>query len=79
MKKTGSHSGWCCDIAARKEVKEIWVNSTLHQFFLDSGHHKPEFSNQFKGCMALRFRIVLGRGRENHDFSVPRPNMNTEI
>jgi hypothetical protein len=79
MKKTGSHSGWCCDTAARKEVKEIRVNSTLHKLFLDSGHHKPEFSNQFKGCMALRLGVVLGRGRENHDFSVTHLNMNTEI
>jgi len=43
MKKTGSHSGWCSDIAARKEVKKIRVHSTLHKFFLDSGHQNQNF------------------------------------
>jgi hypothetical protein len=78
MKKTGSHSGWCSDTAARKEVKEIRVLSTPHKFFLDSGHHKPEFSSHFKGRMVLRI-VVWGGGRENHDFSVPDLNMNSEI
>jgi hypothetical protein len=43
MKKTGSHSGWCSDTAARKEVKEIRVHSTLHKFFLDSAHQTQNF------------------------------------
>jgi len=43
MKKTGSHSGWCTDTAARKEVKEIRVHSTLHKFFLNSGHQTQNF------------------------------------
>ena len=78
MKKTGSHSGWCNDNAARKEVKEIRVHSTLYKFFLDSGHHKPEFSSHFKGS-SIRCFVKEGKGGENHDFSVPDLNMNSEI